>query len=114
MAKESVFCLLVSVSLPLGGGGLGVFGVIEMGVLTFFTLPAWRMLHARGQWMTFCSDHIHNYYHHYLSSNRAENYIHVRHQPAKNGWQFQCTSKVESGLKTECVVCRFIYIFYLN
>lgn len=75
MAKESVFCfLLVSVSLPLGGGVLGVFGVIQMGVLTLFTLPAWRMLHARGQWMTFCSDHIHNYYHHCLASNRAENY----------------------------------------
>lgn len=93
MAKERVFCL-VSVSLPLGGGGLEVFGGIEMGVLTLFTLPASGMLHARGQRMTFCTDHIHNYYHHCFSSNRAEHHIPVRHKPAKNGQRFQCMGKM--------------------
>lgn len=56
MAKEGVFYLLLmplSVSLPLGGGGLGLFGLIEMGVLTLFTLPAWRMLPARGRGWPF-------------------------------------------------------------
>lgn len=85
MAKERVFHLLApaSVSLPLGGGGLGLFGLIEMGVLTLFTLPAWRMLPAGGQRVTFCTDHIHHYYHHCFSSNRAERHIPVRHKPAK-------------------------------
>lgn len=53
MAKERVFYLLTvpaSVSVPLGEGGLGL---IEIGVLTLVTLPAWRMLPARGQRVTF-------------------------------------------------------------
>lgn len=43
MAKERVSSLPFvpsSVSLPRGEGGLGLFGLIEMGVLTLFTLPA--------------------------------------------------------------------------
>lgn len=43
MAKKRVFSLpfvSASVSLPQGEGGLGLFRLIEMGVLTLFTLPA--------------------------------------------------------------------------
>lgn len=100
MAKERVLCL-VSVSLPLGGGGLKVFGGIEMGVLTLFTLPACGMLHARGQRMTFCTDHIHNYYHHCFSSNRAEHHFPVRLKPAKKWTAFPVNRQdLEHGLKT--------------
>lgn len=95
MAKESVFCLLVpaSVSLPLGGGGLGLIGLIEVCVLTLFTLPAWRMLPARGQRVTFCTDHIHNYYHHCFSSNRAEHHVLVRYMPAAKWTAFSVNSQ---------------------
>lgn len=53
--------------------------------------PTWRMLHARGQTLTFCTDHIHHYYHHCFSSNRAGHHIPVRPGHRKkweNGQQF--------------------------
>lgn len=46
-------------------------------------LSYWRMLDARGQRLTFFTDHIHYYYHHCFSSNRAERHIPARPQPAK-------------------------------
>lgn len=43
--------------------------------------------------MTFCTDHIHHYYHHCFSSNRAEHHIPMTLETAKweNGGQFHCT-----------------------
>lgn len=61
-----------------------------MGVFALYALPTWRMLRARGHRMTFCTDHIHHYYHHCFSSNRTEHHIPMRPEPTKweNGQQF--------------------------
>lgn len=98
------FCQCLWVSVPLGGGRLGVCGGCEMGVFTLCALPTWRMLYARGQRLTFCTDHIHHYYHHCFSSNRAEHHIPIRLEPTKweNGQQFSCTGgKVRKASKRE-------------
>lgn len=94
--KDFFLFLSLWVSPPLGGGRLGAFGGCEMGVFTLFalfTLPTRRMLHAGGQRLTFCTDHIHHYYHHCFSSNSAEHHIPMRHKPTKweNGRQFRRT-----------------------
>lgn len=93
MVKNEVFLIPRSMSQPLGGGILGGFGGCEMGVFTLIallTLPTWRMLHAGGQTMTFCTDHIRHYYHHCFSSNRAEHPIPKRHKHTKWGNRRQC------------------------
>lgn len=83
-----------------------------MGVFTLFalfTLPTWRMLHAGGQRLTFCTDHIHHYYHHCFSSNRAEHHIPMRHKPHKMGEWTAISLQLwegEEGLAGEKVVGR--------
>ena len=58
------------------------------------------MLHARGQRLTFCTDHIHHYYHHCFSSNRAEHRIPMR--PVKMGeWTAIWLEKGEEGEEEE-------------
>jgi len=67
------------------GGSLGVFGGCEKGIFTLCALPTWRMLRARGQMLTFCTDHIRHYYHHCFSCNRAQHQTPMRPEPEKMG-----------------------------